>query len=118
MSGWAIRGTVDGGDTWTPRSSPTTLSLNAVTSISTSTVIAVGAGGTILKKLDGGFTWTSRPRVLGANRSLYDVFFVDANNGWAVGQSGTIRKTSDGGDTWTVGASSGASITILLHSLR
>jgi hypothetical protein len=31
---------------------------------------------------------------------LYDVAFVDLNEGWAVGMSGMILHTTDGGDTW------------------
>ena len=32
--------------------------------------------------------------------SLYDIYFVDADNAWACGKYGTIIFTSDGGQTW------------------
>jgi len=35
-------------------------------------------------------------------QDLWDVFFVDASNGWAVGNLGTIIHTSDAGVNWTV----------------
>jgi hypothetical protein len=31
---------------------------------------------------------------------LYDLFFLDENNGWAVGSKGSIIHTIDGGETW------------------
>ncbi|WP_123043343.1 WD40/YVTN/BNR-like repeat-containing protein [Cohnella candidum] len=50
---------------------------------------------------DGGKTWTPMTT---PGKTVGDVYFHDAKNGWAVtnGQHGfSIRKTSDGGKTWT-----------------
>ena len=33
-------------------------------------------------------------------KDLFNVFFLDAQNGWAVGEYGTIIHTGDGGKTW------------------
>ena len=37
----------------------------------------------------------------GVNVDLFDVKFVDAQEGWAVGAEGTIVHTTNGGGTWT-----------------
>ncbi len=60
---------------------------------------AVGELGTILRSLDGGFTWT--PQFSGTTNHLLAVSFVDANIGSTVGYSGTILRTTDGGAIWT-----------------
>jgi photosystem II stability/assembly factor-like uncharacterized protein len=44
---------------------------------------------------DGGYSWTLQNS--GTNSSLYDIFFLDNNNGWAVGENGTILHTINGG---------------------
>ncbi|MBT4485707.1 MAG: T9SS type A sorting domain-containing protein [Candidatus Latescibacteria bacterium] len=36
----------------------------------------------------------------GTTNSLWDICFVDENNGWAVGSGSTIVATNDGGETW------------------
>ena len=38
--------------------------------------------------------------------NLYDVKFIDENNGWAVGGYGSILKTTDGGVHWNVNSNS------------
>lgn len=35
-------------------------------------------------------------------QDLWDVYFVDANNGWIVGNLGTIIHTDDAGATWSI----------------
>lgn len=34
------------------------------------------------------------------NPNLYDVYFLDGDQGWTVGDNGTILHTKDGGDSW------------------
>jgi photosystem II stability/assembly factor-like uncharacterized protein len=63
----------------------------------------IGDGGTIMKTINGGDTWS--PQTSGTTADLNGVYFVDLNNGWVVGDGGTILKTTDGGDTWTTEAS-------------
>jgi len=36
----------------------------------------------------------------GTNTFLFDVHFVDKDNGWIAGNTGTILNTTDGGNTW------------------
>ncbi|MFM7840739.1 MAG: WD40/YVTN/BNR-like repeat-containing protein, partial [Nitrospira sp.] len=58
----------------------------------------VGAGGTILKTIDGGVKW--KPVVSGTTALLTGVSFPDKQKGWVVGANGTILHSSDGGSTW------------------
>jgi photosystem II stability/assembly factor-like uncharacterized protein len=88
--------TTDGGDTWTPQVSGTTVSLNAVCFVDTNTWIVVGDAGTILRTADGGATWTAQES--GTSNSLYAVSCADANTAWVVGANGTILYTTTGGE--------------------
>ena len=69
--------------------------LTAAAALDSSTVVAVGAYGTILRTDDGGATWTTQSS--GTTNDLYAVSFVDANTGTAVGARGTILRTNTGG---------------------
>jgi photosystem II stability/assembly factor-like uncharacterized protein len=63
------------------------------------TVVAVGAGGHILRSTDGGRTWQlARSPTLA---TLTGVHFPDERHGWAVGHDAVILHTEDGGLTWT-----------------
>lgn len=63
------------------------------------TVVAVGAGGHILRSTDGGGTW-QLARVP-TNATLTGVYFPDEKHGWAVGHDAVILHSEDGGLTWT-----------------
>lgn len=58
-----------------------------------------GAGGTILKTIDGGGIWV--PQVSGTAQTLYSTYFTSPNRGYAVGDNGAAIRTIDGGQTWT-----------------
>jgi len=58
----------------------------------------VGNRGTILHLTDKGQKVAVLPTWI--EKALYNVNFVDAQNGIAVGQDGLIAKTSDGGKIW------------------
>jgi photosystem II stability/assembly factor-like uncharacterized protein len=60
----------------------------------------VGEAGAILMTSDGGATWTDQPS--GVDKTLFGVFFADAQRGWATGLDGLILRTQDGGQTWQV----------------
>ena len=69
------------------------------------TVWAVGAGGTILNTTDAGNTWTSQSS--GVTATLEDVMWGASGNGglefvWACGSSATALSTMDAGATWAV----------------
>jgi photosystem II stability/assembly factor-like uncharacterized protein len=74
--------------------------LNAVDAISATSVVAVGADGTILRTGDGGVNWTLTKCAAGA-ATLYDVHFPTTAVGYAVGAQGTILKSADGGLSWS-----------------
>jgi photosystem II stability/assembly factor-like uncharacterized protein len=46
------------------------------------------------------FGWFNQ--ISGVNNPLFDVCFVDENNGWIAGNTGLIMNTSDGGLNWNV----------------
>lgn len=58
-----------------------------------------GGGSNILKTTDAGTSWQIQYTTTNF-RSLYDVFFVDANTGYASGYRHCIYKTTDGGINW------------------
>lgn len=51
--------------------------------------------GNVMKTIDGGENWY--PQKLENCNPLYDIFMLDANNGWTVGDAGEIQRTSTGG---------------------
>jgi photosystem II stability/assembly factor-like uncharacterized protein len=89
--------------------------LFAVSAVDANTAIAIGDRSTLTITTDGGTTWktqTLRPIVPPSEDTdpnagiafedpvLYDVQFLDAQNGFVVGEFGKILKTTDGGQTW------------------
>eukprot|EP00854_Cymbomonas_tetramitiformis_P000982 gene982-1501_t len=64
--------------------------------VSSTTIVAVGAEGIILRSVDSGSTWSSE--VVPDNRDLYDVHFLSD------GFYGTLYRTTDAGASWTVSA--------------
>jgi photosystem II stability/assembly factor-like uncharacterized protein len=87
--------------------------LFAVSAIDENNAVAIGDRSTFTVTHDGGKTWntsTLRPIVtaeMDANAGiafedpvLYDVQFLDTQNGFVVGEFGKILKTTDGGQTW------------------
>ncbi|MFA5058845.1 MAG: YCF48-related protein [Opitutaceae bacterium] len=63
------------------------------------TMIAVGAGGHILRSADDGATW-ELARVP-TQATLTGVSFPDEQHGWAVGHDALILHSADGGRTWS-----------------
>ncbi len=55
--------------------------------------------GMVAHTTDGGQTWTRVDADTG--KFLWDVAFVDAQEGWAVGSSGQTMRSTDGGRTWS-----------------
>ncbi|MBE0417442.1 MAG: hypothetical protein IBX63_06740, partial [Coriobacteriia bacterium] len=78
-----------------------TVTLNAVTFVpSSTTVIAVGASGTILRSTNDGASWTSVGP--GGTNNFTGVSFRNASNGLAVSSTGTVFYTSNGGASWSL----------------
>lgn len=93
------RRTLDGGATWTTRSSYA----NNIYGISCPTYTAcwvVGYAGTIRKDANASGTFTTT-QTSGVTKALRGVHFIDANRGWVVGDTGTILKTVNGGSSWS-----------------
>ncbi len=84
---------------WTEQLSDTDKTLYSVDFINSLHGIAVGESGTILKTIDGGFTWQNINTCFPNN--LNGISFYDATHAVAVGDGGQIIVTEDGGNTWT-----------------
>lgn len=100
--GWAVDSggvlvTADGGVTWSPQSTGSSLWLWAVSFPDVSHGWAVGSSG-LIATTDGGVTWNAQ--ITGVTDALYGVDFTDAAHGWAVGNQATILAITDGGATW------------------
>lgn len=97
-----IERSTDGGRTWSNRfflGIPT--NLRSVFFSSDDIGYSCGSLGTILKTIDGGFTWTEIDP--GPADILTSVFFINDTTGFVVGgcpSRGEIFKTTDGGSTW------------------
>ena len=72
---------------------------------------AVGDRSILTSTSDGGKTWRARKvnmqsdmsggeSIAAADPILYDVKFLDPQQGWIVGEFGKIMHTTDGGETW------------------
>lgn len=83
---------------WTAQQSPTTQNLYGIAFIDSTTWVAVGNEGTIIRSTDGGRDWAhvSSP----VNDQLRSVAFLGLT-GLAVGISGRVLRSTDGGLNWT-----------------
>jgi len=83
---------------WIPQISNTTSDLYSAHFFNENIGWIVGAGGTILKTLDGGFNWMIMNS--GLTSALYSIWFIDSLTGFAVGANGKLILTTDGGEIW------------------
>jgi len=93
------------GTLYTKIPSPTADTLRDGVGYSSSTAVAVGDNGAIVRYGAGVGEWTNA--VSGTSVNLVSVAAKDGNNLIAVGAGGTIVRTTNGGQTWA-GVSSGA----------
>ncbi len=91
--------TTNGGESWEPVTSGTTMFIYDIYYQSSELLFAVGQAGLILKSTNGGTSWTKLPAI--TNRSLLSMVFADQLNGYIAGEYGNLLTTTDGGDTWT-----------------
>jgi photosystem II stability/assembly factor-like uncharacterized protein len=87
-----------------PQSSGGTARLRGVSVVSSSVAWASGAGGTILRTVDGGRTWQPRPIPATQKADFRDVDAFSDRVAYALsigsGESSRIYKTVDGGEHW------------------
>ena len=92
------------GQAWETQASGTTERLRGVSAVSASVAWASGANGTILRTVDGGATWASRPVPGAAALDFRDIEAFDADTAFALsigpGDRSRIYRTGDGGATW------------------
>ena len=85
---------------WYQQPSNTNSDLNGVAARADGRVVlAVGAGGTIVRSADAGASWATRASNTVFN--LNDAWWVSSSVAYAVGNSGTVLRSSDAGLTWT-----------------
>ena len=95
-----------GGLRFEPQTSGVTARLRGVSAVSDRVAWASGAGGTVLRTLDGGATWTTVP-VPGADRMDFrDIDAMSDRVAYTLsigpGEASRIYKTTDGGATWAL----------------
>jgi photosystem II stability/assembly factor-like uncharacterized protein len=98
--GGVIMSTSNGGSTWMPILSGTTVDLYDITFTNNQHGFIVGDYNTLLTTTDGGETWTlSNP--YNQPMTLHNIAFVNENVGYIGGWFYLVLKTTDGGNTWT-----------------
>lgn len=93
----------NGGTSFQPQKSGTTLDLYNVDFRDEKEGYIVGSRGTILRTETGGATWEAVKTIF--PMTFMRVDFADDKNGVIVGYEGTILRSSDKGKTWTKQAS-------------
>ncbi len=100
--------TFDGGLHWQGVQAPTgypnggTGSYSACSFISTTEGWIAGSHLEVAHTTDGGATWQQQYVGGSSADGVYDMDFVDAQNGWLVGTFGSgVLRTANGGATWT-----------------
>ena len=91
---------------WIKQNVNTTASLRGLSVVSEKIIWASGAGGTVIRTIDGGKTWNVIV-VPGAEKlDFRDIEAFDANTAYVLsignGESSRIYKTTDGGKTWNL----------------
>lgn len=91
---------------WMPQTSNTTASLRGLSAVDEKTVWASGSGGTFLRTIDGGATWTAG-HVPGAETlDFRGVRAIDGRTAYLMssgpGDKSRIYKTTDAGEHWTL----------------
>jgi len=85
---------------WVASASQVAAEIKSIEFIDTSTLLAVGEDGIMLRSTDSGVTWTGVSTGPADAYGFYSACFVDSNIGFAVGYRGRILKTTDGGIIW------------------
>lgn len=99
IAGTQIFRTDDAGATWTHQGTPAATMWD-VGFANAQVGWCVGAGGTVMKTIDGGTTWTTSS-VAGFTGDLQSVSVVDAQTLWIAGGQGFVARSTDGGASFT-----------------
>jgi photosystem II stability/assembly factor-like uncharacterized protein len=83
---------------WFQLTTNITQNLQDICFINTSTGIAVGASGKIIRTTDAGQTWVTISS--GTSNSLFSLVFSDNMTGFTGGFTGTVLRTLNGGASW------------------
>ena len=92
--------------TWIPQTSGTTASLRGLCAVNPRIVWASGAGGTVLRTIDGGASWHASVVPGAADLDFRAIHALDADRAWILssgpGPKSRIYRTADGGAHWTL----------------
>ncbi len=102
----------DGGRTWLRETVPASGTIYGIAAANDSTVWAVGAAGTVLRRSGTPGAWHTV--ALGFVDALRAVTFADSRHGWIVGTNGITTSTRDGGATWTLSGVGNAVLTTVV----
>jgi photosystem II stability/assembly factor-like uncharacterized protein len=94
-----LAATVDGGNSWTIKTLPTTTGLTIF--FVDPSVGFFGDVGELKKTTDAGNSWVTNFSVGGFQQNYYP-YFLNSDTGFVVTGSGTCAATSDGGQTWQI----------------
>lgn len=97
----SISKTLDGGDTFTHTTLPTSQQAYGIAFASPDTGVVVGANGLRYRTVNGGTSWINQS-VSNTTSLYFDVFFRDHLNGYYCGSNGLLNKTTDAGATWSI----------------
>ncbi len=87
-------------NTWQPATSPTPMTLTAITFADAQHGWAVGHDAVIIHSNDGGKNWQLQHSAPEKQAPLLDVWFANTQTGFAVGAYGAFYQTQDGGKSW------------------
>jgi len=94
-----------GAPRWEAQTSGVAGRLRGVSAVSEAVAWASGAGGTVLRTVDAGKTWTRLPVPDAEKLDFRDVDAIDARTAWVLsignGESSRIYQTTDAGAHWT-----------------
>ena len=93
-------------DPWTAQNSGVTARLRGLCVVSDQIAWASGAGGTVLRTVDGGETWELKPVPESDGLDFRDVEAIDRRTAFILsigsGDLSRIYRTTDGGESWTL----------------
>jgi photosystem II stability/assembly factor-like uncharacterized protein len=91
---------------WMPQTSNTNASLRGLSAVDEKTVWASGSGGTYLRTIDGGVTWTAASVAGAESLDFRGVRAIDARTAYLMssgpGEKSRIYKTTNAGESWTL----------------